>query len=83
MIVDDYINCGDLIKEANELYETAWKKEMSNDDRQYLISTNKYINEYQTFREKMIKEYIDDLKLIINPFMNELNEIILKGYISE
>jgi len=76
MIVDDYINCGDLIKEANELYETAWKKEMSNDDRQYLISTNKYINE-------MIKEYIDDLKLIIDPFINELNEIILKGYISE
>jgi len=76
MIVDDYINYGDLIKEANELYETAWKKEMSNDDRQYLISTNKYINE-------MIKEYIDDLKLIIDPFINELNEIILKGYISE
>ena len=62
---DNYINCNILIKEANELYETAWKKEMSNDDRLYLISMNKYINKYQTFRERMIKEYIDDLKLII------------------
>ena len=35
---DNYINCNILIKEANELYETAWEKEMSNDDRQYFIN---------------------------------------------
>jgi len=64
---DEYINCDELIKEANELYKTAWKKEMSNDDRQYLISMNKYINKYQKFREKLIKTYIEDLnELLIN-----------------
>lgn len=65
MIVDDYINCDDLIKEANELYEIALKKKINDYDLEYLISTNKYINKYKSFREELIKEYIDDLSAMI------------------
>ena len=65
MIVDDYINCDDLIKEANELYEIALKKELNNDYKNYFNSMNNYINTYQTFREKLIKEYIEDLNKLI------------------
>jgi len=65
MIVDDYINCDDLIKEANELYHLAIKKELNDDYRNYFNSINNYINTYQTFREKLIKEYIDDLNKLI------------------
>lgn len=64
-IDDEYINCSELIQEANILYELAIKKEMSNEDREYLISMNKYINKYQRFREKIIKTYIKDLKKLI------------------
>ena len=65
MIVDDYINCDDLIKEANELYEIALKKKINDYDLEYLISTNKYINKYKSFREELIKEYIEDLSAMI------------------
>lgn len=61
---DEYINCSELIKEANDLYKLAIEKELSNDDKEYLISMNKYINKYENFREKMIKTYIEDLKNI-------------------
>lgn len=61
---DEYINCSELIKEANDLYKLAIEKELSNDNRLYLISMNKYINKYQRFREKLIKTYIEDLKNI-------------------
>lgn len=64
---DEYVNCSELIKEANDLYKLAIEKEMSNDNRLYLISMNKYINKYQKFREKLIKTYIEDLnELLIN-----------------
>lgn len=64
---DEYVNCSELIKEANDLYKLAIEKEMSNDNRLYLISMNKYINKYQKFREKLIKTYIKDLnELLIN-----------------
>ena len=65
MIVDDYINCDDLIKEANELYYLAMKKELNDDYRNYFNSMNNYINTYQTFREELIKKYIEDLNKLI------------------
>ena len=65
MLIDDYINCDDLIKKANELYEIALKKKINDYDLEYLISTNKYINKYKSFREELIKEYIEDLSAII------------------
>ena len=65
MLIDNYINCDDLIKEANELYEIALKKKLNDYDLEYLISTNKYINKYKSFREELIKEYIDDLNKLI------------------
>lgn len=62
---DEYINCSELIKEANDLYKLAIEKELSNDNRLYLISMNKYINKYQNFRKKMIKTYIEDLNELL------------------
>lgn len=69
---DEYVNCSELIKEANDLYKLAMEKEFNlesrkaNDDyKEYLISMNKYINKYENFREKMIKTYIEDLKKLI------------------
>lgn len=59
---DEYINCDELIKEANVLYELALKKEGNNDYKNYFMSMNTYINKYEKFREKLIKIYIEDLK---------------------
>ena len=67
---DEYVNCSELIKEANDLYKLAMEKELSYDNRLYLISMNKYINKYENFREKMIKTYIEDLnELLINQLL--------------
>jgi hypothetical protein len=64
--VDDlYIDCGDLIKEANDLYKKALKKEIENSYLAYFESMNKYINSYTAYREKLLKTYIKDLKEII------------------
>ena len=61
---DLYIDCNDLIQEANELYEItkAKEKELYKDDIYYIESMNKYINTYEKFKEKQIKQYITDLK---------------------
>jgi hypothetical protein len=70
MKIDEYVNCSELIKEANDLYKLAIEKELSYDNRLYLISMNKYINKYENFREKMIKTYIEDLnELLINQLL--------------
>lgn len=66
MKVDDYINCSELIKKANYLYEIAIKQNLDNDIKLYLISMNKYINKYHYFRENLILTYIDDLRDYIN-----------------
>jgi hypothetical protein len=64
--VDDlYIDCSDLIKEANDLYKEALKKEIENSYLAYFESMNKYINSYTSYREKLLKTYIKDLKEII------------------
>lgn len=59
---DLYIDCNDLIQEANKLYEEAKYKELYKDDIYYIESMNKYINTYEKFKEKQIKQYITDLK---------------------
>jgi hypothetical protein len=70
--VDDlYINCGDLIKEANDLYKEVLKKEIENSYLAYFESMNNYINSYTTYREKLLKTYIKDLKEIINEGIQE------------
>ena len=59
---DLYIDCNDLIQEAKELYEIAKYKELYKADLNYIESMNKYINTYERFKEKQIKQYITDLK---------------------
>jgi hypothetical protein len=59
---DLYIDCNDLIQEANILYCEAKEKELYKDDIYYIQSMNKYINSYDKFKEKQIRQYITDLK---------------------
>ena len=62
---DLYIDCNDLIKEANILYQVAKQKEMHHDDILYIDSMNKYINTYDKFKERQIKQFIKDLQQYI------------------
>ena len=66
LIEDLYIDCDENIKIANELYLQAIQKDLSFDNREYINSMNRYINSYTKYREKIIKNYIDDLKEMIN-----------------
>lgn len=71
LIIDDqYINCDELIKEANELYQTFMKSDNKNklfkEDLNYIESMNKYINSFQYYKEKQIKQYIIDLNEYIS-----------------
>uniref|UniRef100_A0A6C0LIQ2 Uncharacterized protein n=1 Tax=viral metagenome TaxID=1070528 RepID=A0A6C0LIQ2_9ZZZZ len=59
---DLYINCDDLIKEANVLYEIAKNKDLLELDKYYINDMNRYINKYNVFKERYIKMYIKDLK---------------------
>jgi hypothetical protein len=63
---DLYINCDDLIIEANELYLKVIQKDLSFDDLRYIQSTNRYINNYTKYRKKLINDYIDDLRKMIS-----------------
>lgn len=64
-INDQYINCDDLIKEANELYQIFMKSnnktKLFKEDLNYIESMNKYINSFQYYKEIQIKQYIIDL----------------------
>lgn len=62
---DLYIDCNDLIKEANILYQVAKQKEMHKDDIYYIESMNKYINSYDRYKQQQIKQYITDLQQYI------------------
>ncbi len=64
-IEDLYIDCDENIKIANELYLQAIQKDLSFDNKEYINSMNRYINKYTKYRERMIKNYIDDLKEMI------------------
>ena len=59
---DLYINCDELIKEANLLYEIAKNKNLLKLDKYYIDDMNRYINKYQLFKPHQIKTYIKDLK---------------------
>ena len=65
IINDQYINCDDLIKEANELYQIFMKSNNKNklfkEDLNYIESMNKYINSFKYYKEKQIRQYINDL----------------------
>ena len=65
IINDQYINCDDLIKEANELYQIFMKSnnktKLFKEDLNYIESMNKYINSFQYYKEIQIKQYIIDL----------------------
>lgn len=69
-INDQYINCDELIKEANELYQTFMKcdnkTKLFKEDLNYIESMNNYINSYQNYKEKQIKQYIIDLHVYIS-----------------
>ena len=67
LISDLYINCDDLIKEANVLYNIAINQNLHNDDILYITSMNKYINSYENYKESKIKQYIQDLNEYILP----------------
>jgi hypothetical protein len=63
LLKDDlYINCDELIKEANLLYEITKNKKLHELDKYYINDMNKYINKYQLFKERQIITYIRDLK---------------------
>ena len=70
IINDQYINCDDLIKEANELYQIFMKSnnktKLFREDLNYIESMNKYINSFQYYKEKQIKQYIIDLNEYIS-----------------
>lgn len=62
---DKYINCYYYILEANYLYNNIKFKEnkhlLHKDDLFYIENTHKYINSYELYRKKLIKNYIIDL----------------------
>jgi hypothetical protein len=58
---DLYIDCNELIKEANALYQKAIEQELNRDDLLYIESMNRYINGYEKYKEKTIRTYIGDL----------------------
>lgn len=62
LTTDLYINCNELIREANILYNTVDYRNLYKDDLYYIQSMNRYINTYKNFKEKQIKQYITDLK---------------------
>jgi hypothetical protein len=65
-IEDLYIEIdSDIIKEANELYLEVIQKDISDDDKEYIESMNQYINSYSRYREKIIKNYLDDLRKLL------------------
>ena len=53
---DLYINCYNLIHEANILYETARQKQMHAADKKYIETMNKYINIYDRYKQQQIKQ---------------------------
>ena len=64
-INDQYINCDDLIKEANQLYQIFMKSDnktkLFKEDLNYIESMNNYINSFKYYKEKQIRQYINDL----------------------
>ena len=75
---DEYINCDELIKEANDLYKLVIEKEINNHYKNYFMSMNTYINKYKKFREKLIKTYIEDLnELLLRQSVGRINNLLI------
>ena len=51
LTTDLYINCNELIKEANILYSNVEYRNLYKDDLYYIQSMNRYINTYKNFKE--------------------------------
>jgi hypothetical protein len=64
-VEDLYIDCDEIIKEANELYSQVIRQDLTDTDKEYIDSMNRYINNHTRYREKIIKNYIDDLRAMI------------------
>ena len=58
---DLYINCDSLIKQANLLYSTVNRAKLHKDDLYYVDDMNRYLNEYERFKEYQVQQYITDL----------------------
>ena len=64
---DLYIDCHKQIEEANELYELIkTKNDIDSLHLLYFQDANKYINNYKTFRIKLIKTFIEDLRKLFS-----------------
>ena len=64
---DLYINCDNLIEQANILYENVKINDtLPIEDLYYIEDMQRYINKYELFKERQVKQYIMDLKEYIN-----------------
>ena len=64
---DLYINCDNLIEQANILYELVKINDtLPIEDLYYIEDMHRYINKYELFKERQVKQYILDLKEYTN-----------------
>lgn len=61
---DKYINCDDLKQQANNLYNilSVNKNKLNKLDIYYIDDMNKYLNNWDVYKEHQIKQYIKDLQ---------------------
>ena len=66
--MDKYINCDELRTEANKLYKSLGEKkgQLNKLDYYYIEDMNKYLNNWETFKEYQIRQYINDLNEYIS-----------------
>ena len=58
---DKYINCDEIIREANILYNKVNRANLHKDDKYYVDDMNRYLNKYKLFKKHQIRQYIIDL----------------------
>ena len=64
---DLYINCDNLIEQANILYDILKINDtLPIEDLYYIEDMQRYINKYELFKERQVKQYILDLKEYTN-----------------
>jgi len=63
---DTYIDVNDdIIKEANELYLKVILLDLNENDKEYIESMNIFINSNTKYRAKLINNYLDLLRKLI------------------
>jgi hypothetical protein len=63
---DTYIDVNDeIIKEANELYLKVILLDLNENDKEYIESMNIFINNNKKYRSKLINNYLDFLRKLI------------------